>query len=123
MKLLADAIAADPVIDSQFPAPRVVEAMDDVINLDVPFTLELPALHSNAYSDVLLLFVNTDGSNSPQLVVHQQAVSDLPTQGMVDNNSLSPPFDRDQSAVVRCFLRFRATGLWHRTPDSVHYMF
>lgn len=123
MKLLEEAVAADPVIEHQFPAPRVIEATDNVINLDVPFTMELPAMDSNAYSDVLLVFVNTDGSDIPQCAVHEQAISGVPTLGVVDNSTLSPAFDRDQSAVVRCFLRYRQTGLWHRTPDSVFYTF
>lgn len=123
MSLTDDVFASDRVIANQFPAPRVPEATDDIINLDVPFTMELPDLGPGSYSDVLLVFVNTDGSNSPQYVAHKQAVSGTPTCAEVDNSKLSPPFDRDHSAVVQCFIRLRDTDIWQRTPDSPFYMF
>ena len=123
MSLIDDVYARDPVIDNQFPAPRVLESTDDIINLDVPFTMELPALDSDAYTDVLLVFVNTDGSNNPQYVAHEKAVSGTPTRAEVNNDKLSPPFDRDHSAVVRCFIRLRDSDVWQRTPDSVFYTF
>lgn len=122
-ELLTEARSADPTINNQFPAPRVVESTDDVINLDVPFTLQLPAIDSDSYSDVLLVFVNADGSLSPQAVAHKQAEQGKPTEGQVDNSTLSPPFDRDQSAVVQGFIRLRQTDIWQRTPDSVIYSF
>lgn len=122
-ELLKEAVSARPAINSQFPAPRVIEATDDVINLDVPFTLQLPAINSDSYTDVLLVFINADGSFSPQAVVHRQAVNGAPTEGQVDNSTLSPPFDRDQNAVVQCFIRLRQTDIWQRTPDSVIYSF
>lgn len=123
MSLIDDVFASDPVIDNQFPTPRVPEATDDIINLDVPFTMEPPDLGPGSYSDVLLVFVNTDGSNSPQYVAHKQAVSGTPTRAEVDNSRLSPPFDRDHNAVVRCFIRLRDTDIWQRTPDSPFYTF
>lgn len=123
MSLIDDVYASDPPVDNQFPAPRVIDSTDDIINLDVPFTMELPALDSDAYTDVLLVFVNTDGSNYPQYVAHKQAVNGMPTRAEVDNNKLSPPFDRDHTAVVRCFVRLRDTDIWQRTPDSPFYTF
>ena len=123
MNAFEQATAANPAIDNQFPTPRVIEATDDIINLDVPFTMELPAMESDAYSDVVLIFANTDGSGYPQHVTQTVAVKGVPTQATVDNNALSPPFDRDQSAVVRCFIRIRSSDLWTRTPDSVFYTF
>lgn len=122
-ELLKQATLQNPAIDNQFPSPYVVEAADEVINPDVPFTLELPGIASDAYTDVLLVFTNADGSFSPQAVVHKQAVNGQPTQGEVDNRKLSPPFDRDHSAVVQGFIRMRQTDLWQRTPDSVVYTF
>lgn len=123
MNLLDEAVAADPAIDNQLPTPSVVDATDDIVNLDAPFTVELPALDSDSYSDVLLWFVNTDGSDSPQCLIHRQPVSGEPARGMVDNNALSPAFDRDQSAVVRCYIKQRQSGRWLRTPDSAFYTF
>lgn len=123
IQLLEEARGSAPAIDHQFPAPYVVDATDEIINLDVPFTLELPAINSPSYSDVLLVFVNADGSFSPQAVVHKQAVSGVPTNGVVDNSKISPPFDRDHSAVVQCFIRMGQTNIWQRTPDSVTYSF
>jgi len=122
-ELLDEARSVGPAINNQFPAPRVIEATDDVINLDVPFTLQLPAIGSGTYTDVLLVFVNADGSFSPQAVVHRQQVNSVPTEGQVDNGTLSPPFDRDQSAVVQCFIRLKRPDVWQRTPDSVVYSF
>lgn len=112
------------IINRQFLAPLVVEATDNIINLIKPFTLHLPAITSNDdFSDVLLVFVNEDGTFSPQEVVHKQAVSGLPTEGKVDNNFIVPPFNRDHSAVLQCFLRLKSNNAWQRTPDSVVYRF
>ena len=122
-ELLNAAKSAGPAINSQFPAPRVIEATDDVINLDVPFTLQLPAINSDSKFDVLLVFINADSTFSPQAIVHLPAVKGVPTEGKVDNSTLLPPFHRDQNAVLQCFLRIRETDIWQRTPDSVIYRF
>jgi hypothetical protein len=121
--MLEEAMQAAPTFNHQLPTPNVVEATDDIINLSEPFTLQLPPVNSDAYSDVLLVFVNADGSYSPQALIHTQAVINAPAEGTVDNRKLSPPFDRDQSAVVQCFIRLRQTEIWQRTPDSVIYSF
>lgn len=123
LQLLEEARGSDPAIDHQLPAPYVIDAIDDVVNLSAPFILEMPAINSDAYSDVLLVFVNADGSLRPQAVVHKQATSGVPTNGEVDNKKLSPPFSGDEYAVVQCFIRMRQTDVWQRTPDSVTYGF
>lgn len=123
MNMLTEAIATSPAINHQLPVPRVIEAPDNVINLAEPFTLELPAMISDSYTDVLLVFLNADGSYRPQAVVQDHVVSNIPTRGTVDNNQLSPPFTAEQTAVLRCFIRLRQSDIWVRTPDSVFYNF
>jgi hypothetical protein len=116
-----EVLNSSPSINYQLPRPQVVEANGDVINLEAPFTLELPSILSDSYTDVLLVFVNTDGSYIPQAVVHTPFVSNLPTQGKVNNRDLSPPFTSAHTAVLQCFIRLRQTEIWQRTPDSVVY--
>ena len=123
MNLLSTALAANPTISTQLPVPRVVEADADVIDLERPFTLELPAMISESYTDVLLVFVNADGSFSPQAVVQGRAYSNVPTRGTVNNNQLSPPFTRAHTAVLQCFIRIGQTDIWQRTADSIRYSF
>lgn len=122
-ELLEEARAQNPAIDNQFPTPYVVEAIDDIVNLSAPFTLLLPAITSPSYTDVLLVFVNADGSRVPQEVIHKQAISGAPTTGEVENDKLDPKFEGHENAVVECFLQVRQTGIWERTPDSVIYSF
>lgn len=110
-------------INLQLPVPRVIEEVNGVIDLDNPFTLELPAIISDSYTDVLLVFVNADGSHTPQAVVHSQAVSNLPTRGVVNNSTLLPPFTREHTARVQCFIRLGQTDIWQRTADSIVYSF
>lgn len=121
MNMLIEALASHPAIHHQLPVPRVVEAAGQVIDLNKPFSLELPAIISDSYTDVLLVFLNADGSYSPQAVVHGQAVSNVPTRGTVDNRQLSPPFNNHHTALIQCFIRVRQTDIWLRTPDSVTY--
>lgn len=123
MNMFTEVLNSSPSINYQLPRPRVVEAVGNVINLDAPFTLELPAILSDSYTDVLLVFVNTDGSYMPQAVVHAPFISNLPTQGVVDNRKLSPPFTAAHTAVLQCFIRLRQTEIWQRTPDSAVYRF
>jgi hypothetical protein len=121
--VLAMLLADLPAIDHQLPVPRVVEATGNVIDLDQPFTLELPAIISDTYTDVLLVFMNADGSYHPQAVVEGQAISNIPTRGIVDNRQLSPPFTVEHTAVIHAFIRVRQTDIWIRTPDSAFYTF
>lgn len=123
MNMLMDVLSATPALNHQLPVPRVVEAVDAVINLDKPFTLELPAMISDSFTDVLLVFVNADGSFSPQAVVQGRVVSNVPTQGVVDNSRLSPPFNPEHTARVRAFIRLGQTDIWQRTADSPVYRF
>jgi hypothetical protein len=123
MNMLMEALATQPAINYQLPIPRVVEATGHVIDLDKPFTLELPAIISDSYTDVLLVFVNANGSYSPQAVVHGQAISNIPTRGTVNNRQLSPPFNAAHTAVIQCFIRVQQSDIWLRTPDSALYSF
>lgn len=116
-------LTGNMVIDNRLPTPRVIEATDDVINLDAPFTLEMPAVSAATYSSVLLVFANADGGPYPCAMVEGQVVDGVPVQGVVENDRLDPPFDRDQTAVLRGFLRMRQPDVWVRTPDSPHYTF
>jgi hypothetical protein len=123
MPTYEEILATHPATDHQLPTPRVLEATDDVINLDVPFTLEMPPVSAESYSDVLLIFANADGSPSPSAAVAGPAVNGVPVRGVVENDKLNPPFDRDQTAVLKGFLRLRQPDVWVRTPDSPHYTF
>lgn len=123
MKLPEEITRSNPSIDNRLPTPGVIESTDDIINLDVPFTVELPPVDTNIYSHVILMFVNADGSDSPQALTLLTAVAGQASTYVVDNNTLSPPFDRDQTAVVRAYLRIKEGTEWHRTPDSVIYAF
>lgn len=123
MDRLEEIIRANPQINQQLPTPRVIESTDDVINLDEPFTLELPPIDTSLFGHVLLLFVNAEGGDSPHDLAFVPAVADQPATHIVDNDTLSPPFTRDHTAVLKAYVQDKITLKWQRTPDSVIYAF
>lgn len=77
-------------IDASLPAPCVVESREQVIDLDAPFCIELPALDSRSYDAVVLALVCTEGTQLRAWAIKEARFKrGKPTQAHFDNPQVS----------------------------------
>ena len=116
-------LATQPITDHQLPRPRVVEAINGVIDLDKLFTLEMPVVDADLYSEAIFIFLNSDHTSLPQIVVQAPVVADTPTQRVTDIRRLDPPFTTEHEVHVIGILRRKDTPGFVFTQNSPQYTF
>lgn len=111
-------------VDASLPAPCVVESHEQVIDLDAPFCVELPALNSRYYDAVVLALVCTEGTQLRAWAIKEARFKHgKPTQAHFDNQHLMCPFDRQMQACARAYLHRHDKDRWVMAPDSDLYSF
>lgn len=114
-------LATNPVVDTQLPPPVVPEAVNGVIYLNAPFSVQYPVVEPDTYTEVWMVIKN-DIDNYPQAVVQKAIVDGFPTGEVIDNDALEPPFGPEHFPRIIALLRTKE-GHMVQTNDGTGYSF